>query len=68
MAKASTPIGKRIRQEREALGLSIEGLSYKAGVSYKTIERIEAGDSIPRRATLFVIEQALEAEAAEAAA
>jgi predicted transcriptional regulator len=61
------PIGDRIREEREALGLSKEGLAYLAGVSHKTIERIEAGKSIPRRATLTVIEAAL-AETEEAAA
>lgn len=55
-------IGKRIQARREALGLSREGLAYKAGIAHKTVERIEAGQSIPRRATLAVIEQALEAE------
>jgi ribosome-binding protein aMBF1 (putative translation factor) len=54
-----TDIGQRIRQEREALGLSREGLAYKAGVAAKTIERIEAGKVMPRRATLTVIETAL---------
>ncbi|MDQ3935358.1 MAG: helix-turn-helix domain-containing protein [Actinomycetota bacterium] len=54
-----TTTGSRIRSEREAQGLSIEGLSFKAGVSYKTIERIEAGGSEPRRATLKVIADAL---------
>ena len=58
----------RIRAAREAIGLSREGLAYKAGVALSTIERIERGDVEPRRATLAMIEQALEAEQAEAAA
>lgn len=53
---------------REAIGLSRIGLAYKAGVALTTIERIERGDVEPRRATLAVIEQALEAEQTEAAA
>lgn len=62
------PTGERIREQREALGLSREGLAYKSGVAFKTIERIELGENEPRRATLAMIEQALEAEQAEAAA
>lgn len=54
-----THIGIQIRQRREALGLSREGLAYKAGVSHKTLERLEAGMVTPRRATLSVIEGAL---------
>lgn len=57
-------IGKDLRERREALGLSREGLAYKAGVSHKTLERIEAGMVMPRRATLTVIEQALDGELA----
>jgi predicted transcriptional regulator len=44
---------------REAAGLSKEGLAAQAGVSYKTVERLEAGTAIPRRATLTVITAAL---------
>lgn len=62
MAASKQNIGEQIRERRDALGLSVEGLAYKAGVSYKTIERIEAGLAQPRRATLTVIEQALAAE------
>lgn len=61
MADASKSTGARIRDRREVLGLSREGLAYKAGVAHKTIERIEAGKAEPRRATLAVIEAALEA-------
>jgi transcriptional regulator with XRE-family HTH domain len=55
-----THIGTQIREKREALNLSREGLAYRAGVAHKTIERIEAGKSQPRRATLAMIEAALE--------
>lgn len=55
-------LGPRLRDRREAVDLSVEGLAYKAGVSMRTIERIEAGESVPRRATLTVIEAALDAE------
>lgn len=58
-------IGQAIRERREALGLSREGLAYKAGIAHKTVERIEAGLVRPRRATLTVIEQALEQHAQE---
>ena len=52
-------IGKRIRRDREAAGLSREGLADRAKLSYKTVERIEAGASNPRRSTLHLIEVAL---------
>lgn len=58
--------GEEIREAREAVGLSREGLAYKAGVALRTIERIESGEVSPRRATLVVIRQAL-AEEPEAA-
>jgi transcriptional regulator with XRE-family HTH domain len=54
-----TDIGKRLRRDREALGLTREDVASRARLSYKTIERIEAGDSIPRRSTLHVLEEAL---------
>lgn len=61
--------GKKLRKRRERLGLSIEGLAYKAGISYKTIERLEAGGVQPRKATIAVIEAAFaEVEAERAAA
>ena len=65
---ATSFTGKQLRKRREALGLSVEGLAYKAGVSYKTIERIEAGGSEPRRATITVLVQALAEVEAEGAA
>ncbi len=53
------PLSERIRNERKAQGLSPEGLAFKAGVSLKTVERLETGAAIPRRATLRVIVAAL---------
>lgn len=60
--------GTSIRETREAIGLSRLGLAYKAGVDPRTIERIEAGQVRPRRATLTVIEGVLAGETEEAAA
>lgn len=60
--------GEGIKERRQALGLSREGLAYKARVSLKTIERIERGENAPRRATLAVIEQALDPESSETGA
>lgn len=53
--------GKAIRERREAANLSRESLAYSAGVSLKTIERIEREEVEPRRATATVIYSALEA-------
>lgn len=58
-ANATSLTGTRLRKRREAVGLSVAGLAYKAGVSYKTIERLEAGDTQPRRATEAVLNMAL---------
>jgi transcriptional regulator with XRE-family HTH domain len=52
--------GRIIRERRESLGLSREGLAYKSGVALKTIERIEREENLPRRATLTVITGALD--------
>lgn len=71
MARARTdtpsqPLSERIRSERKAQGLSPEGLAFRAGVSLKTIERIETGViTSPRRATLKVIVDALGLDPAE---
>lgn len=50
------------------LGLSRETLAGRAQIALRTLERIERGEAEPRRATLVVIERALEAEQTEAAA
>jgi transcriptional regulator with XRE-family HTH domain len=48
-----------VRRVREDRGLSREGLADKAGVSMRTLERIELGQTIPRRATIKVLADAL---------
>jgi transcriptional regulator with XRE-family HTH domain len=65
-ASTDTPpadIATAVRARREALGMSREGLADRAGVSFKTITRIESGEVTPRPATLRVIELAFEAAA-----
>lgn len=52
-----------VRRARLAAGLSPEGLAFKAGISLRTLERIEAGHVEPRRATVAVIAAALGVEA-----
>jgi ribosome-binding protein aMBF1 (putative translation factor) len=52
-----------VRAAREAAGLSPEGLAYKAGLSLRTVERIEGGQVTPRRATIRVIADVLGVEA-----
>lgn len=69
--KGNVDSSSAIRGQREAAGFSREELAFKAGVSLRTIERIEAGEVEPRRATLSVIEGALataNSEISEAAA
>lgn len=67
IATSPPDLGTRIRERRDAIGLSREGLAFKAGVSFKTIERIESGKvQRPRRATLRVIDDVLATEAAAA--
>lgn len=60
--------GEEIMERREALGLSREGLAYKAGIALRTVERIEAGEAKPQRSTLTVIRLALEGDEEKAAA
>jgi len=59
--------GGEIKQKREALGLSREGLAYKAQLSVRTVERIERGHTPrPNQTTLARIKSALAAEEAAA--
>jgi len=50
----------RIKELRESKGLSQEGLSEKAGVSLRTIQRMENGESAPRGSTLRNIASSLD--------
>lgn len=64
MTSATPTSSQTVLRRRETLGMSRELLAANAGVSLRTVERIEAGEVEPRRATLAVIEAALaEAEA-----
>ena len=53
-------IHSRIKELRESKGLSQEELSEKAGVSLRTIQRIENGESVPRGSTLRTITSSLD--------
>ena len=49
-----------VRAHREAIGLSVVGLAFKAGVTPRTIERIENGEvTKPQPATLAVLARVL---------
>lgn len=48
-----------VRVARLQAGMSLEELAFKAGVSFKTLERLERGEGQPRRSTLAVIASAL---------
>jgi transcriptional regulator with XRE-family HTH domain len=52
--KTSAPVSP-LRKTREAQGLSRESLAGRAGISLRSLERIEAGKVNPHRATLHVL-------------
>lgn len=53
-------IGERIRERREAEGMTQETLSREAGISLRGIQFIEAGARQPRIDTLLKIADVLE--------
>ena len=55
----SVAIGNRIRELREARGLTQEELAAKTGISYKHISVLERGIKEPRLSTLFSIAEVL---------
>ena len=57
---SNSSIGQEIRKRRTSKGLSMEALSDMSGVSLRTIQRIENGESTPRGYTLNQITTALE--------
>lgn len=57
--KATVDSSNPFQGAREATGLSREGLAYKSGISLRTIERIEAGQVEPHRATVRAIASVL---------
>lgn len=50
----------RIKELRESKGLSQEELGEKSGVSLRTIQRMENGESVPRGSTLRTITSSLD--------
>jgi transcriptional regulator with XRE-family HTH domain len=55
-----------VQEAREAIGLSREGLAFKAHVSVKTIERIERFEGgLPHRATRQAIARVLRCKPAD---
>lgn len=51
-----------VRAARERKGVTREWLAFKAGLTVRTIERIEGGQVEPQRATRRVIAAALECD------
>ncbi|MCF0074428.1 helix-turn-helix domain-containing protein [Dyadobacter sp. CY261] len=49
----------QIRTLRKSKGLSQEALAEMAGINLRTLQRIEAGDAVPRGETLRLLAQAL---------
>lgn len=58
-------LGKRITEQRTKHGLSQEALADLSGLSLRTIQRIEKGESIPRGATLKKLANVLTMNAEE---
>ena len=58
-------IGKRIKEARQAKGLSQEALSEKIGMSAKYLSSVERGKENPTLDTLIKLADALEVEASE---
>lgn len=61
-------LGEKISRERKRKGFSQELLAENAGISLRTIQRIENNRSVPRPFTLKAIADALEIEISELAA
>ncbi len=55
----STSIGQNVKKRRILLGLSQEALAEKAGISLRTIQRIEKDETTPRGETLKLLATAL---------
>lgn len=51
--------GHNLRAARQQEGLSQSALARKAGVTEKTVLRIEAGTSLPRMQTAYLLAQAV---------
>lgn len=51
--------GSKVRQAREAAGLTLEELGDRAGVSYRQLSRVEAGKASPSLAWMLAVAQGL---------
>lgn len=58
----STAFGRRLRELREAAGLSQHALGEKAGIAYQTIAKYERGENIPNWETVEKLADALGAK------
>ena len=58
--QARASLGGRIRERREAAGLTQTELATRAGIGRVTLTRIEQGEHSPRTETLTAIARALE--------
>jgi len=58
-AKPDTLLGPRIRQRRKALGLTLQALCGRAGLSVGYLSQVERGNATPSLGTLAQIAQAL---------
>ncbi|WP_040391033.1 helix-turn-helix domain-containing protein [Catelliglobosispora koreensis] len=59
MARETTAIGRRLRQLREARGMSLSELARQAAVGKATLSGLENGTRDPRLETLYAIAAAL---------
>ena len=52
-------LGPRLRDQRQARGLTLEGLAQASGVSRSMLSQVERGEANPTFATLWSLTQAL---------
>ena len=59
MERTNLDVGRRIRRQREALGLSLRALAKQCGLSTNAISLIERGENSPTVSSLHVLATAL---------
>ena len=62
---ATTSLGDKLRELREAKGLRQEDLEKRSGVDSQTISNIEVGRQMPRTQTLVKLAKGLEVSVGE---
>lgn len=60
MAMSQPELGKRLAEIRKQRGMTQEDLVAKCNVNVRTVQRIEAGEVVPRTSTLRLLVEALE--------